>query len=56
MQADMRVLRLDRRRRLWLDTEAEAPATPSCEHLSMYKIGREVEIEDRAGDAGDDLA
>ncbi len=44
MQADMRVLRLAPGA-VWLDTEAETLAAVS-RHLGMYKIGREVEIED----------
>jgi tRNA-modifying protein YgfZ len=44
MQADMRVLRLDAER-IWIDTEPEALETVR-RHLAMYKIGREVEIED----------
>jgi len=44
MQGDLRLLRLDGDR-FWLDTEAIAlPAI--ARHLGMYKIGREVEIED----------
>ncbi|HEY2334416.1 MAG TPA: folate-binding protein [Solirubrobacterales bacterium] len=44
MQADMRVLRLGAEE-IWLDTEPEALA-PASRHLQMYKVGREVEIED----------
>jgi folate-binding protein YgfZ len=47
-QADMRVLRLETGE-LWLDTEPETIATVE-RHLRMYSIGREVEIEDVAGD------
>jgi len=48
MQADMRVLRLGTGE-LWLDTEAEA--APAVErHLRMYGVGREVEVEDVAGE------
>jgi folate-binding protein YgfZ len=44
MQADMRVLRLAEDEIL-VDTEAEAlPA--ARRHLEMYKVGREVEVED----------
>jgi folate-binding protein YgfZ len=44
MQADMRVLRLADDE-VWVDTEAEAlPA--ARRHLQMYKVGREVEVED----------
>jgi folate-binding protein YgfZ len=48
MRADMRVLRLDAGD-LWLDTEAPAKDAV-LGHLDMYKVGREVEIED-ASDA-----
>jgi folate-binding protein YgfZ len=44
MQADMRVLRLGAEQIL-LDTEPEALAAAS-RHLQMYKVGREVEVED----------
>jgi folate-binding protein YgfZ len=44
LQADMRVLRLDGDE-IWLDTEPEG-LEPALRHLQMYKIGREVEIED----------
>jgi tRNA-modifying protein YgfZ len=44
MQADMRVLRLDENE-IWIDTEPEALEV-SQRHLEMYKIGREVELED----------
>jgi folate-binding protein YgfZ len=44
MQADMRVLRLADDE-VWVDTEATAlPA--ARRHLQMYKVGREVEVED----------
>ncbi|HEU4737326.1 MAG TPA: folate-binding protein [Solirubrobacterales bacterium] len=44
MQADMRVLRLADDE-IWVDVEPEAlPA--ARRHLEMYKIGREVELED----------
>jgi tRNA-modifying protein YgfZ len=46
MQADMRVLRLDTDD-LWLDLEPLA--TPAAlRHLSLYRVGQEVEIADRA--------
>jgi len=44
MQADMRVLCLAEGE-IWLDTEAETLAA-TRRHLEMYKIGREVELED----------
>jgi folate-binding protein YgfZ len=44
MQADMRVLRLAEDE-IWIDTEAEALAA-TRRHLEMYKIGRQVELED----------
>ena len=44
MQADMRVLRLADDE-IWIDTEPEALAA-ARRHLEMYKIGREVEVED----------
>ncbi len=44
MQADMRVLRLAADE-VWVDTEAEALAVVR-RHLEMYKVGREVELED----------
>ncbi len=48
MQGDMRVLRVGPEA-LWLDLEPEAlPAV--LRHLSMYKIGREVEVADRSAD------
>ncbi len=44
MQTDMRVLRLAAGE-VWVDTEGEAlPA--ARHHLEMYKVGREVEVED----------
>ncbi|HEX6115725.1 MAG TPA: glycine cleavage T C-terminal barrel domain-containing protein [Solirubrobacterales bacterium] len=44
MQGDLRLLRLDADR-FWIDTETIAlPAI--ARHLGMYKIGREVELED----------
>jgi tRNA-modifying protein YgfZ len=46
MQADMRVLRLGANE-LWLDTEPETAATVE-RHLTMYSIGRDVEIADVA--------
>jgi folate-binding protein YgfZ len=44
MQADMRVLRLAGDR-IWVDTEAVA-APAVARHLGLYRVGREVEIED----------
>ena len=44
MQADMRVLRLVPDE-VWLDTEPQALAT-TRRHLELYKVGREVEVED----------
>jgi folate-binding protein YgfZ len=44
LQADMRVLRLAADE-LWIDTEPEGLET-ARRHLQMYKIGREVEVED----------
>jgi folate-binding protein YgfZ len=44
MQSDMRVLRLAGDE-IWVDTEAEALAV-TRRHLEMYKVGREVEVED----------
>ena len=44
MQADMRVLRLDPNQ-LWLDAEPEA-GDVLRRHLSMYRVGREVEISE----------
>jgi tRNA-modifying protein YgfZ len=44
MQADMRVLRLASDE-IWIDTEPVALET-ARRHLEMYKIGREVEVED----------
>lgn len=44
MQADMRVLRLAGDE-IWVDTEAEA-VDAARRHLDMYKIGREVTLED----------
>jgi folate-binding protein YgfZ len=48
MQADMRVLRLADDE-VWVDTEAIA-LPPARRHLSMYKVGREVEVEDVSED------
>jgi folate-binding protein YgfZ len=45
MQADMRVLRPGEGPELWLDLEPEGMAAAS-RHLQMYKIGREVEVND----------
>jgi tRNA-modifying protein YgfZ len=47
MQADMRVLRTESET-LLLDTEPEA-LEAARRHLEMYKIGREVALEDRTG-------
>lgn len=44
LQADMRVLCLAADE-IWIDTEAETLAATK-RHLDMYKIGREVELED----------
>ena len=44
MQADMRVLRLDAER-MWLDAEPEVGDAVE-RHLSMYRVGREVEISE----------
>jgi tRNA-modifying protein YgfZ len=48
MQADMRVLRPNAEE-IWLDTEPEALA-PALRHLTMYSIGREVEVVDATGE------
>jgi len=45
MQADMRVLRLDQDS-LWLDLE-RTTAEAATRHLSLYRVGQEVEITDR---------
>jgi tRNA-modifying protein YgfZ len=50
LQGDMRILRLAPDR-FWIDTEAGA-RDPIQRHLDMYKIGRDVEIDD----VGDDHA
>jgi tRNA-modifying protein YgfZ len=48
MQGDMRLLRVDADT-IWLDLEPEAlPAVQR--HLSMYKVGREVEISDESAE------
>jgi folate-binding protein YgfZ len=47
MQADMRVLRLADG--VWLDTEPDSVGT-LMRHLSMYKVGRDVEISDLGGE------
>jgi folate-binding protein YgfZ len=44
MQADMRVLR-PAAEEIWVDTEAET-LQATRRHLEMYKVGREVEVED----------
>ncbi len=46
MQADMRVLRVDSEA-IWLDIEEAATETVT-RHLSLYRVGQEVEIADRA--------
>lgn len=46
IQADMRVLRLAEDE-IWLDTEPEG-LEAARRHLQMYKIGRQVEVEDAA--------
>jgi folate-binding protein YgfZ len=46
IQADMRVLRLAGDE-IWLDTEPEG-LEAALRHLQMYKIGRQVEVEDVA--------
>ena len=48
IQADMRVLRTGEEE-IWLDTEPEG-LEPARRHLQMYKIGREVEVEDLTGE------
>ncbi|MGH2964513.1 MAG: YgfZ/GcvT domain-containing protein [Solirubrobacterales bacterium] len=48
MQADMRVLRLESDR-FWVDLE-RAPTDPVVRHLSLYRVGQEVEIADRTAD------
>jgi folate-binding protein YgfZ len=45
MQADMRVLRPGPGPGRWIDTEPQT-ADVTRRHLEMYKIGREVEVED----------
>jgi tRNA-modifying protein YgfZ len=47
MQADMQVLRLADDE-IWIDTEPQ-PLEPTRRHLEMYKIGRDVEVEDMTG-------
>jgi len=49
MQADMRVLRPGEEPDLWLDLEP-AGTEAARRHLQMYKIGREVEVEDAGGE------
>lgn len=49
MQADMRVLRPGEGPDLWLDLEPEG-LEAARRHLQMYKIGREVEVSDAAGE------
>ncbi len=48
IQADMRALRLGSDR-LWIDLEPE-PAETVSRHLSLYRVGQEVEISDRTED------
>jgi tRNA-modifying protein YgfZ len=48
MQADMRVLRPGEGPELWLDLEP-AGLEAARRHLQMYKIGREVEVDDESG-------
>jgi folate-binding protein YgfZ len=48
MQADMRVLRLDADR-LWMDLE-RAATDAVVRHLSLYRVGQEVEVSDRTVD------
>ena len=48
MQGDLRLLRLADDR-FWIDAEP-GPLPAIARHLGMYKIGREVEIEDVSGD------
>src|SRR5918998_977568 len=48
MQADMRVLRLEPER-FWIDIEPAA-ADAVSRHLGMYRVGRDVEIDDVGGD------
>lgn len=49
MQADMRVLRPGEEPDLWLDLEPEG-FEAARRHLGMYKIGRQVEVEDAGGE------
>lgn len=49
LQADMRVLRLEADR-LWLDLERTA-TDAVVRHLSLYRVGQEVEISDRTDEA-----
>ncbi len=48
MQSDMRVLR-PAADEIWVDTEPEG-LEATRKHLQMYKIGREVEVEDASGE------
>jgi folate-binding protein YgfZ len=48
MQADMRVLRLAPER-LWIDLE-RATTEAVVRHLSLYRVGQEVEIEERTAE------
>ncbi len=49
MQADMRVLRPSEDPSFLIDTEPEA-LDPARRHLQMYKVGRDVEVEDVTGE------
>jgi tRNA-modifying protein YgfZ len=48
IQSDMRVLRLDAER-IWLDLEPK-PADAVVRHLSLYRVGQDVELEDRTAE------
>lgn len=48
IQSDMRVLRIGDGE-FWLESEA-APGAGLLKHLSMYKIGRDVEVTDRSAE------
>ncbi|MFL5902172.1 MAG: YgfZ/GcvT domain-containing protein [Solirubrobacterales bacterium] len=50
MQADMRVLRIAEEE-IWVDVEASA-LEATWRHLEMYKIGRDVSIEDASASRG----
>ena len=49
MQADLRILRPGEGPDIWLDVEPQ-PAAAVLRHLSMYSIGREVEVADASGE------